>query len=66
MFRVESNPATCLIGHKVRIEWFPDGYSDDPKLLPEYAISLTGVRFKASWLVLATDLYRALRGQISN
>src|SRR5579864_7393672 len=56
----------CIGDHKVRIEWFPEGYSDDPKRSPEYAISLIGTRFKARWLILATDLHKALKGNILN
>ena len=55
----------CIADHEIRIEWFPHGYTDDPKELPEYAISLFGNRFVASWLILEIDLYRVLRSHMS-
>ena len=52
----------CVPGHTAQIEYFADGYTDDPNWLPEYAVSLTGERFIASWLLLASDLHGYLEG----
>ena len=49
--------------HKVQIEYFSEGYTDDPECLPEYAVSLTGRRFLASWLLLESDLRRFIRSE---
>jgi hypothetical protein len=38
----------CIVDHQVSIEYFPEGYTDDPERLPEYAISLRGERLLAS------------------
>lgn len=51
----------CVAGHTVQIEYFPDGYTDDPDCLPEYAVSLTGERLLSSWLLLERDLHSFLR-----
>lgn len=51
----------CVPDHVMTLEYFPEGYTSDPKLLPEYAISLSGDRFKASWLLLESDLHRFVR-----
>ena len=56
----------CIPHHEVFIEWFPTGYSDDPRELAEYVIRLHGSRLSASWLILETDLYKALSGSNSN
>jgi hypothetical protein len=48
-------------GHRVEIEYFPEGYTDDPARQPEYAVSVTGDRFLASWLLLERDLVAFLR-----
>ena len=51
----------AVTDHKVEIEYFPGGYTDDPERLPEYAVSLTGRRFLASWLLLESDLHGFIR-----
>lgn len=51
----------CVPGHTVQIEYFPDGYTDDPECLPEYAVSLSGDRLLSSWLLLERDLHGYLR-----
>ena len=55
-----------VAGHVATIEYFPEGYTDDPLLLPEYAVSLEGDRVKASWLLLETDFLAFLRQSGSN
>jgi hypothetical protein len=51
----------CIPDHIVGIEHFPEGYTDDPDLLPEFAVSLSGKRFQSSWLLLESDLFRFVR-----
>jgi hypothetical protein len=52
----------CVSGHTVQIEYFPDGYTNDPNCLPEYAVSLAGDRLLSSWLLLERDLHGFLTG----
>ena len=55
----------CIPGHTVQIEYFPDGYTDDPECLSEYAVSLSGDRLLSSWLLLERDLHQYLCGAAS-
>ena len=52
----------CLPGSVVELEYFPDGYTDDPESQPEYVVGLRGP-FSPSWLLLETDAHRFLRQQ---
>lgn len=54
----------CVAGHTVQIEYFPEGYTDDPDRLPEYAVPLTGERFLSSWLLLERDFNSFIRTAI--
>lgn len=51
--------------HRADIEYFPEGYTDDPLELPEYAVNLAGDRVKASWLLLENDLYAFCEARIA-
>jgi hypothetical protein len=54
----------CIPGSEVGLEYFPDGYTDDPACHPEYVVSLSGPFFP-SWLLLETDLHRFVMNQMS-
>ncbi len=50
----------CIPGSVVELEYFPDGYTDDPEFQPEYVVGLKG-SFSPSWLLLESDLDRFVR-----
>jgi|SRR6266851_3336014 len=56
--------------HQVEIHWLKHGYLYEPELdepgEPEYAITISGNRLKAGWLVAAADLPRVLGQSISD
>ena len=50
----------CIPDSTVDLEFYPEGYSDDPEEQPEYVVSLTGP-FSPSWLILQDDLHKFVR-----
>src|SRR5438094_5665568 len=52
-------------GHQVELHWLENGYLYEPELddpgAPEYAITITGDRLTAGWLVPAAELAGLLR-----
>jgi len=52
---LKPNYEHCVPDHMVQVEYFADGYTYDPECFPEYAVSLSGRRFLASWLLLEKD-----------
>jgi hypothetical protein len=50
--------------HRVEIWWLERGYLNDPDIdeagEPEWAITISGFRLKAGWLIAAKDLPRVL------
>lgn len=57
-----------VAGHKVAVEWFPFGYggSDEEDPDPEeLALSISGPRLKAGWLVRPEELRAVFRGGLS-
>jgi hypothetical protein len=52
----------CIAGSEVALEYFPQGYTVDPALEPEYVVALQGP-FAPSWLLRESDLHRFVTSQ---